>query len=85
MSRYFASTTSATSSLSTAIHLLFFHASGMSINTANTPDGRGVLIYNGEVILVFAQSVVMTIGKTPNEVCIHCSIVCHVIGGIFFF
>ncbi|KIH54291.1 hypothetical protein ANCDUO_15564, partial [Ancylostoma duodenale] len=39
----------------------------MSINTANTPDGRGVLIYNGEVILVFARSVVMTIGKNPNQ------------------
>ncbi|KAJ1358542.1 hypothetical protein KIN20_016985 [Parelaphostrongylus tenuis] len=39
----------------------------MSINTANTPDGRGVLIYNGEVILVFARDVVMTIEKNSNQ------------------
>ncbi|WKX97124.1 hypothetical protein Q1695_013073 [Nippostrongylus brasiliensis] len=39
----------------------------MSVNTANTPDGRGVLIFNGEVILVFGQGVVMTIGKNNNE------------------
>ncbi|VDL65648.1 unnamed protein product [Nippostrongylus brasiliensis] len=41
--------------------------STMSVNTANTPDGRGVLIFNGEVILVFGQGVVMTIGKNNNE------------------
>ncbi|VDO21908.1 unnamed protein product [Haemonchus placei] len=39
----------------------------MSINTANTPDGRGVLIYNGEVILVFGQGVVLSIGKNNND------------------
>uniref|UniRef100_A0A0K0DNH2 MPN domain-containing protein n=1 Tax=Angiostrongylus cantonensis TaxID=6313 RepID=A0A0K0DNH2_ANGCA len=39
----------------------------MSINTANTPNGRGVLIYNGEVILVFARDVVMTVEKNSNQ------------------
>ena len=40
----------------------------MSVNTANTPDGHGVLIYNGEVILVFSRGVVMTIEKNDNQV-----------------
>ncbi|KAK6036404.1 GRAM domain protein [Cooperia oncophora] len=39
----------------------------MSVNTANTPDGQGVLIFNGEVILVFGQGVVMSFEKNPNE------------------
>ncbi|KHJ79073.1 GRAM domain protein [Oesophagostomum dentatum] len=39
----------------------------MSVNTANTPDGHGVLIYNGEVILVFARGVVMTIEENDNQ------------------
>jgi len=29
----------------------------MSVNTANTPDGRGVLIYNGEMILLYTKEV----------------------------
>lgn len=39
----------------------------MSINTANTPDGLGVLLYNGETIVIFAQGVVMTLGTSDNE------------------
>ncbi|CAI4224174.1 unnamed protein product [Auanema sp. JU1783] len=38
----------------------------MSVNTANTPDGRGVLIFNGEVIIIFCQGVNMTFGKSEN-------------------
>ncbi|CAB3404435.1 unnamed protein product [Caenorhabditis bovis] len=38
----------------------------MSFNTANTPDGLGVLLYNGETIVIFAQGVVMTIGTSEN-------------------
>lgn len=30
----------------------------MSVNTASTPDGRGVLIYNGEMILLYIPKVV---------------------------
>uniref|UniRef100_A0A0N5A3Q7 GRAM domain-containing protein n=1 Tax=Parastrongyloides trichosuri TaxID=131310 RepID=A0A0N5A3Q7_PARTI len=36
----------------------------MSINTANTPDGKGVLIYNGEMILLYCKGVVISF---PNE------------------
>ncbi|PAV63658.1 hypothetical protein WR25_07778 [Diploscapter pachys] len=39
----------------------------MSVNTANTPDGRGVLLFNGEVIVIYTQGVVMTIGKSNNQ------------------
>ncbi|CAD6195782.1 unnamed protein product [Caenorhabditis auriculariae] len=39
----------------------------MSVNTANTPDGLGVLLYNGEVIVIFAQGVVMTLGTSENQ------------------
>jgi len=27
----------------------------MSVNTANTPDGRGVLLFNGEMILLYIK------------------------------
>ncbi|KAF8362553.1 hypothetical protein PRIPAC_89476 [Pristionchus pacificus] len=39
----------------------------MSVNTANTPDGDGVLIYNGEVIHVFTPSISFTFEKNENE------------------
>ncbi|CAJ0583465.1 unnamed protein product, partial [Mesorhabditis spiculigera] len=32
----------------------------MSLNTANTPDGKGVLIYNGEAILLYTRAVNMS-------------------------
>ncbi|CAI5442289.1 unnamed protein product [Caenorhabditis angaria] len=38
----------------------------MSINTANTPDGQGVLLFNGETIVIFAQGVEMTLGASDN-------------------
>ncbi|GMT15642.1 hypothetical protein PFISCL1PPCAC_6939, partial [Pristionchus fissidentatus] len=38
-----------------------------SVNTANTPDGDGVLIYNGEVIHVFTPLVSFTFEKNENE------------------
>ncbi|EFO84532.1 hypothetical protein CRE_22564 [Caenorhabditis remanei] len=39
----------------------------MSINTANTPDGLGVLLYNGETIVIFARGVEMTLGTSQNQ------------------
>uniref|UniRef100_A0AC35U597 GRAM domain-containing protein n=1 Tax=Rhabditophanes sp. KR3021 TaxID=114890 RepID=A0AC35U597_9BILA len=38
----------------------------MSLNTANTPDGRGVLIYNGEMILLYSKGVNISF---PSEKC----------------
>ncbi|GMT36201.1 hypothetical protein PFISCL1PPCAC_27498, partial [Pristionchus fissidentatus] len=34
--------------------------SRMSLNNSTTPDGRGVLVYNGEVILLYTKNVVMS-------------------------
>ncbi|KAF8355706.1 hypothetical protein PRIPAC_97329, partial [Pristionchus pacificus] len=34
--------------------------SRMSLNTSTTPDGRGVLVYNGELILLYTKNVVMS-------------------------
>ncbi|GMR60810.1 hypothetical protein PMAYCL1PPCAC_31005, partial [Pristionchus mayeri] len=31
-----------------------------SLNTSTTPDGRGVLVYNGELILLYTKNVVMS-------------------------
>uniref|UniRef100_A0A915DC28 Vacuolar protein-sorting-associated protein 36 n=1 Tax=Ditylenchus dipsaci TaxID=166011 RepID=A0A915DC28_9BILA len=40
----------------------------MSLNTANTPDGRGVLIYNGEMILLYIKEVNLAFDKyTQSE------------------
>ncbi|CAJ0933576.1 unnamed protein product, partial [Mesorhabditis belari] len=36
----------------------------MSLNTANTPDGKGVLIYNGEAILLYTKHVTMSFNHT---------------------
>ena len=38
----------------------------MSLNTANTPDGRGVIIYNGEIILLFVREVSLSFDKFTN-------------------
>nr|CAD2181986.1 unnamed protein product [Meloidogyne enterolobii] len=35
----------------------------MSLNTSNTPDGRGVIIYNGEIILLFVREVNLSFDK----------------------
>uniref|UniRef100_A0A0M3I3B0 GRAM domain-containing protein n=1 Tax=Ascaris lumbricoides TaxID=6252 RepID=A0A0M3I3B0_ASCLU len=40
----------------------------MSVNTANTPDGRGVLIYNGEMILLYTKEVVLHFANEPDQV-----------------
>lgn len=40
----------------------------MSVNTANTPDGRGVLIYNGEMILLYSKSVHLTFDNNRDAV-----------------
>ncbi|CAJ0963583.1 unnamed protein product, partial [Mesorhabditis belari] len=39
----------------------------MSLNTANTPDGAGVLIFNGEAILLFVRDVTVQFSKNPNQ------------------
>ncbi|CAJ0570300.1 unnamed protein product, partial [Mesorhabditis spiculigera] len=39
----------------------------MSLNTANTPDGGGVLIFNGEAILLFVRDVTMQFKKNTNQ------------------
>ncbi|MFH4983520.1 hypothetical protein AB6A40_010229 [Gnathostoma spinigerum] len=39
----------------------------MSLNTSNTPDGRGVLIYNGEMILLFIKEVSMSFEEGPDN------------------
>lgn len=36
----------------------------MSLNTAHTPDGNGVLLYNGELILVYAKNVTLEFEAT---------------------
>lgn len=39
----------------------------MSLNTANTPDGRGgVIIYNGEIILLFVREVNLSFTTFPH-------------------
>ncbi|KAH7732248.1 WW-domain-binding protein [Aphelenchoides avenae] len=38
----------------------------MSVNNANTPDGRGVLIFNGEMILVYSKEVVLSFERAPE-------------------
>ncbi|KAL3081315.1 hypothetical protein niasHT_039792 [Heterodera trifolii] len=38
----------------------------MSLNTANTPDGRGVIIYSGEMILLFVREVNLSFDKFTN-------------------
>jgi hypothetical protein len=38
----------------------------MSVNTANTPDGRGVLIYNGEMILIYTKEVHLSFDGNSN-------------------
>lgn len=40
----------------------------MSVNTANTPDGQGILLYNGEVILVFATNVTLHVNANMHAV-----------------
>ncbi|VDN30177.1 unnamed protein product [Gongylonema pulchrum] len=40
----------------------------MSVNTSSTPDGRGVLIYNGEMILLFTQEVNCHFENEPDHV-----------------
>lgn len=39
----------------------------MSFNSTNTPDLRGVLLFNGELILVYSPSVVVTFEKNNNQ------------------
>ncbi|TMS37073.1 hypothetical protein L596_004086 [Steinernema carpocapsae] len=39
----------------------------MSVNTANTPDGAGVLIYNGEMILLYTKVVSLSFSDSPGE------------------
>jgi hypothetical protein len=40
----------------------------MSVNTSHTPDGRGVLLYQGEIILLFSQNVNVELEANPNPV-----------------
>ncbi|VDN93628.1 unnamed protein product [Brugia pahangi] len=40
----------------------------MSVNTSNTPDGRGVLIYNGEMILVYTDEVNCHFENIPSNI-----------------
>ncbi|VDN59052.1 unnamed protein product [Dracunculus medinensis] len=40
----------------------------MSINTSNTQDGYGVLIYNGEMILIYIDEVVLQFSNEPNAI-----------------
>ncbi|EYB96147.1 hypothetical protein Y032_0153g2933 [Ancylostoma ceylanicum] len=40
----------------------------MSLNTSNTPDGNGVLIYNGEMILLYTTHVKMTFSHANSAV-----------------
>lgn len=40
----------------------------MSLNTSHTPDGRGVLIYNGEMILLYSSVVKMSFSGNSNSV-----------------
>ncbi|GMT07447.1 hypothetical protein PENTCL1PPCAC_29621, partial [Pristionchus entomophagus] len=40
--------------------------SSMSLNTSTTPDGRGVLVYNGELILLYTKNVVMSFDGNPQ-------------------
>jgi hypothetical protein len=40
----------------------------MSVNTSHTPDGRGVLLYQGEVILLFSQNVNVELEANPNPI-----------------
>ncbi|KHN72423.1 WW domain-binding protein 2 [Toxocara canis] len=40
----------------------------MSVNTSNTPDGRGVLIYNGEMILLYTKEVVLHFSNEPDTI-----------------
>ncbi|CAJ0609198.1 unnamed protein product [Cylicocyclus nassatus] len=42
--------------------------SKMSLNTSNTPDGNGVLIYNGEMILLYTTHVKMSFSHTHHPV-----------------
>uniref|UniRef100_A0A914GZL4 GRAM domain-containing protein n=1 Tax=Globodera rostochiensis TaxID=31243 RepID=A0A914GZL4_GLORO len=44
----------------------FTNCAKMSLNTANTPDGRGVIIYNGEIILLFVREVNLSFDKCTN-------------------
>uniref|UniRef100_A0A1I8A2D3 GRAM domain-containing protein n=1 Tax=Steinernema glaseri TaxID=37863 RepID=A0A1I8A2D3_9BILA len=39
----------------------------MSVNTANTPDGAGVLIYNGEMILLYTKVVNLSFAESSAE------------------
>uniref|UniRef100_A0A0K0EXQ0 MIP27169p (inferred by orthology to a D. melanogaster protein) n=1 Tax=Strongyloides venezuelensis TaxID=75913 RepID=A0A0K0EXQ0_STRVS len=39
----------------------------MSLNTAHTPDGNGVLIYNGEMILLYCNGVVLHFPGEKDE------------------
>jgi hypothetical protein len=40
----------------------------MSVNTSHTPDGRGVLLYQGEIILLFSQNVNVELEANPNPI-----------------
>lgn len=40
----------------------------MSVNTSHTPDGRGVLIYNGEMILLYTKEVILHFSNEPDAV-----------------
>ncbi|VDK80306.1 unnamed protein product [Litomosoides sigmodontis] len=40
----------------------------MSVNTSATPDGRGVLIYNGEMILIYADEVSCHFENGPDSI-----------------
>ncbi|VDN01014.1 unnamed protein product [Thelazia callipaeda] len=40
----------------------------MSVNTSSTPDGRGVLIYNGEMILLYTQDVSCRFENEPDYI-----------------
>ncbi|KAJ1355710.1 hypothetical protein KIN20_013218 [Parelaphostrongylus tenuis] len=39
----------------------------MSINTSNTPDGKGVLIFNGEMILLYTTNVKISFSNNSAE------------------